>query len=421
MKYLNNTMDKEILRSREFRAVTAETNLKRGTLLASIVIIMETALAAADIATSLLKVDERFQFHNYLFMYLIMLAVNAAFLFWAKPRTSLSDKTISQIERIELFFILYVAFMLCWGSIITLMDQKLYSSLSAFMINALICLVIYNLETRKIVLPVAASAAIVAIGLPFFQTSSDILVGHYVNLCIFLIMGWIASRIVFNSHYKQLTNTIALKRTKEELEAETKINTKNNARLKEINRYLKKLSMLDELTHLPNRRSFRYFIDYHFEKKPEKTESFSVIMIDVDHFKQLNDKHGHTAGDKVLKKIAKHIDSCINPHLDFAARWGGDEFICASFSRNAEELASLACLIREKILTLNNEGDGAFQPADISVSMGLCLLEIDSIETVSKCIENADRAMYEAKAAGRNRIQSGPGCVPLSPSGPCKP
>lgn len=410
-------MDKNILQSKEFRTSTLETNLKRGTLLAKIIIALESALALINIVTSLLKVDERFAFHSYLLMYLLMIPVNAAFLVWAGSKTNLAEKPLSQISRYEKIFLLYITFFLCWGSIVTLMDQELYGELAVFMINTLICLVIYNLETRSIVLPFAAASAIVAVGLPFYQNSTDRLIGHYINLTVFLLLGWIASRVAFESHYKQLSHNIELSRTKDELEAETKINIQTNARLKEINRYLKKLSMLDELTQLPNRRSFRSYIDFHFENKKDQIEYFSVIMIDVDHFKQLNDKHGHTAGDKVLKKIANQINSCTSV-LDFTARWGGDEFICVSFNRDAEALASLADCIREEILSLNGTANFA---SDVSVSMGICLMEITGADTVSKCIENADKAMYGAKARGRNCIGYGPGCTPVSPSEPCIP
>lgn len=411
MKYEYKPLDKNVLDNQEFRSVTLETNIRRGILLAKIIIALESALALADILTNLLKVDSRFAFDSYLFMYLLMVAANIAFLFWAKSKTDLEEKTESQIARIELTFVLYVAFFLCWGSVLTLMDQMLYGELAAYMINTLVCLVIYNVRTKYIALPFAVSGAIVAAGLPFFQSSRDILVGHYVNLGVFILLGWIASRIAFESHYKQLSHTIELSRTKEELEVETKLNIQYNAKLKEINRYLKKLSMLDDLTQMPNRRSFRYFIDFHFENKKEDTENFSVIMIDVDNFKQLNDQHGHTAGDKALKKIAHQISSCTNSQMDFTARWGGDEFICVSFSRNAEEMEALANSIRKKILSLNGETHFPFKFSDISVSMGICLMKITGIDTISKCIENADKAMYEAKAAGRNCIKLGLGCA----------
>jgi diguanylate cyclase (GGDEF) domain len=413
-------LDKNILKSKEFRAATLETNIKRGILLAKIVIALESTLALADIFTSILNVDNRFAFSSYLLMYLLMIAANAVFLVWAKHKTNIAEKPETHIARIELIFTLYVAFILCWGSIITLMDQKLYGDMAAFMINVLICLVICNLETRIIAAPFAVSGAIVAIGIPFYQHSSDILVGHYVNLAVFLFLSWIASRIAFESHYKQLSHSIELRRTNDELEAETKINIQTNAKLREINRYLKKLSMMDELTQLPNRRSFRYFIDYHFENKIDVIEKFSVIMIDVDRFKELNDRHGHTEGDKVLKKIANLINSCASAN-DFTARWGGDEFICVSFARNAEELAGVAGSIREKVLTLGCEAGSVLKSSDISVSIGVSLMEIKGIDTVSKCIENADQAMYMAKAAGRNCIQYGSGYTPVSPSEPCNP
>ena len=398
--------DREFLKNKDFRADTMEINLSRGKKLALIIILLEIALSLIDIFSSLMKVDSRFQFNNYLFMYLIMILANVTFLIWANVSKDIHEKSLKQIKRIEIAFIVYITFFMCWGSVLSLMDQQLYGELAVFMINVLVCSVIYNLNIKSIAFPFIASSSIVLIGLPFFQNSSDILVGHYVNLGVFLIIAWVASRIVFNSHYKQYINTLQLNKSNALLEAETKINVRNNARLKEINLQLKTLSMFDELTKLPNRRSFRNYIDYHFDDPKEKITRFSVIMIDVDRFKQLNDNYGHSSGDIVLKRIANQISSSINLQTDFAARWGGDEFIYASFNKSKEELIKMADTIRNKILSLNVSADSLLKTPNISISLGACTMEFTGKDTISKCIENADTALYAAKTSGRNCVRT---------------
>ena len=213
-----------------------------------------------------------------------------------------------------------------------------------------------------------------------------------------------ASRIVFKSHCNQYTAKRLLSQSNEQLEAETRLNVKNNEKLKEMNQRLKKLSFLDELTKLPNRRSFRDYVDYHFDFLKEDPKSFSVIMIDVDHFKQMNDRFGHNTGDAILKGIAKQLNASINADTDFTARWGGDEFIYASFNKTGEETLAIANLMRKKILSLNKQNHDSISP-EITVSLGACTLQVKGKESISRCIECADKALYAAKTSGRNCVR----------------
>ena len=400
------TGDKEFLENKEFRAETIEVNLYRGKFLAIIIILLELVMVVIDIVTNLLKVDERFHFNAYLFMYLAMITANTVFLIWANSVKGVSDKPLRRIKYIEVGITVFITFFMTWSSIITLMDQKLYGGLTSFMINMLTCSVIYNLDKKYLLVPFSLSSGILLAGLPFFQESGDILVGHYTNLAIFLVISWVASRIVFKSHYKQYLSKQQLNKSKELLEAETRINVRNNKKLKEINMKLKKLSMFDELTKLPNRRSFRDYIDYHFDYMKDKLSRFSIIMIDVDRFKQLNDHYGHASGDIVLKRIANQLSSSINVETDFVARWGGDEFIYASFNKSPEDIAKIAQTIRTKILSLNTHTESGLKAPNISISLGTCTMDYTGKDTVHKCIENADKALYSAKTAGRNCVKS---------------
>jgi diguanylate cyclase (GGDEF)-like protein len=389
---------------KEFRLETIEINIFRGKLLAVIIIILELALSFIGILSSALGVDGRFHYAAYLAMYVAMIVANVVFLIWANSLKNMPDKTTAQLKRMETVIIVFITFIMCWGSVVTLMDQALYGQLASFMINVLVCAVIYYLALRQIVFPLIASGLILLIGLPFFQHSGDILVGHYVNLGIFLVISFVASRIVFKSHCNQYLSKLLLSQSKEQLEAETRLNIETNEKLKEMNQRLKKLSFLDELTKLPNRRSFRDYVDYHFDYLKEDPSLFSVIMIDVDHFKQLNDQYGHNTGDAVLKNIAKQLNSSINQDTDFTARWGGDEFIYASFNKTVEETLAIANLMRKKILSLNRQ-DYTLKPPAITVSLGACTLHVTGKETISHCIDCADKALYAAKTGGRNCVR----------------
>ena len=162
---------------KDFRIETLEINIFRGKLLAVIIIILELVLSLVDILSSMLKVDARFQYSSYLSMYISMIVANVIFLIWANSLKDLPDKSKSQLKRMEVAIVVFITFIMCWGSVVTLMDQALYGQLASFMINAMVCSVIYYLTLRQIVVPLAASGLIILIGLPYFQHSSDILVG----------------------------------------------------------------------------------------------------------------------------------------------------------------------------------------------------------------------------------------------------
>lgn len=404
MKKSSLLADHAYVSDKDFRVETIEINIFRGKLFAIIIIILELVLTFINILTSMLGVDGRFHYCAYLSMYIFMIIANIVFLIWANSLKSLPDKSEAQLGRLEKVILVFITFIMCWGSVITLMDQTLYGQLASFMINVMVCSIIYYLTLRQIVVPLAASGLILLIGLPYFQHSSDILIGHYVNLAIFLVISFVASRIVFKSHCNQYIAKLLLSQSKDQLEAETRLNVQNNEKLKEMNQQLKKLSFLDELTRLPNRRSFRDYVDYHFDVLKEEPKLFSVIMIDVDHFKQLNDQFGHNTGDAVLKNIAKQLGASINTDTDFAARWGGDEFIYASFNKTGEETLAIANLMQKKILSINKQ-DHELTPPAITVSLGACTLKISGKETISRCIECADKALYAAKTSGRNCVR----------------
>jgi len=405
MKKNSLLTDNEYVTNKDFRIETIEINIYRGKLLAIIIILLELVLSFIDILSSNLNVDNRFQYCAYLIMYVTMIVANIVFLIWANSIKDLPQKTPAQIGRIEAAIVAFISFIMCWGSVVTLMDQALYGQLVSFMINVLVCSVIYYLTLKQILIPLTMSSLLLLAALPFFQHSSDILVGHYVNLTIFLVISFVASRIVFKSHCNQFISKLLLSQSKEQLEAETRLNVETNEKLKEMNQQLKKLSFLDELTKLPNRRSFRDYVDYHFDYLKEDPRLFSVIMIDVDRFKQLNDQYGHNSGDAILKSIAKQITSSINTDTDFAARWGGDEFIYAAFDKSEQETLHIANLMRQKIISLNRQNHSDLQPPAVTVSLGACTLPVNGKDTISRCIECADKALYAAKTSGRNCVR----------------
>lgn len=356
-------------------------NLRRGKILAKVVIILEIILSLIDIVSSWLKVHDKFLFNEYLFMYLLMILMNILFLIVIEKNQCVCTETECNLKRGELALTLYVTLIMVWGSCISLMDQRLYGQLMAFMMNMITVCVIFYLDTKKLLIAFIISLLVLFLGLPFFQKSTEILIGHYVNLGVFSIETFIVSRILYLNYYSDF---------------------KSKELLKQANKKLQELTLIDELTGIPNRRSFKNFIDFAYEFNVKEDSTVSIIMMDIDYFKQYNDNYGHSAGDKVLISVAQEINSIAKDCSNFAARFGGEEFILAAIDTREQEILNIAEIIRNSVLNLKIPHDSSKVEKYISISLGISTVEVKNKEDIFKCIETADKALYVAKAEGRN-------------------
>jgi diguanylate cyclase (GGDEF)-like protein len=398
-------IDLEECEKEQFKRSVLADNFHRGRILAIAMIVFELILAWIDISAAIFKVDSRFHFSAYLIMYLLMILINSIYLLYINIVGDLRGKSIRQLSNLEMGLVVYITLIMSWGSIVSLMDQKLYGQLMVFMVNMISCSVLYFLDNKKIIISYACSVVIILTGLPFFQSSNDVLIGHYVNLVIFIFIAWLASRIIFLSYYSDFKSKRMLQKTNLLLEGQIEQNSVINLELAAANFQLKELALLDELTGIPNRRSFRNHVDIAFERYVNENSFLSIIIVDVDNFKQFNDNYGHNEGDRALIAVANQINSVVTHNMDFVARWGGEEFIYAAFNTNEAEIEKIAETIRRKVLDLKIP-HGFSQNWDcVSVSIGACTIEVRGKADVGKGIERADKALYLAKTSGRNCVK----------------
>lgn len=386
------------LNSKEFKDDLILQNIQRGKLLAIVVIAFEAIFISIDLVSCFLKANKTFSFYFYLVMYVIMIAISLTYLLFINRY----HKGI-QIKGINTFTVIHLTLIMVWGSIISLMDQKLYGQLMAFMVNMMICSNIYYWDAKKMSIPYLASTGLLAIGLPFFQDSINILIGHYVNLTVFVAISWTTSRIIYRNYCDNYINKALMNQSNLLVEKEMKENAIINKKLAFANEQLKNLALLDELTGLPNRRSFREFVEKMFQYN-ETDMTVSVIMIDVDNFKQYNDLYGHEKGDSALIAVAKQLKDLPENTDQIAVRWGGEEFIYAAFKKSQEEIIEIANAIRLKILELKIPNQNSFKNPYLTISLGTCTAILSSERDIGKIIDTADQAMYLAKKYGRNSV-----------------
>lgn len=160
------------------------------------------------------------------------------------------------------------------------------------------------------------------------------------------------------------------------------------------------LASIDPLTNALNRREFTLMADREALRSNRYHHPLSLLMIDIDHFKKLNDSHGHTAGDKVLQRLST---LCINTlrNVDLFGRWGGEEFAALLPETDIEGASIIAerlrKIIADNVLTYND------QKISFTVSIGIAQYK-DGETTLEAPLGRADSATYDAKKAGRNRI-----------------
>ncbi|MBU1024231.1 diguanylate cyclase, partial [bacterium] len=178
----------------------------------------------------------------------------------------------------------------------------------------------------------------------------------------------------------------------------------NNALLyQEVHR----LSTVDELTGLPNRRDF--FEKFHGEiiRSKRFNHTLSVAILDIDHFKKVNDTYGHIQGDLVLREIAKVFHTSVRTKVDTVARYGGEEFVVLLPQTN---LASARIVVNRLHKAVQNHSIPILDSDEmmkVTVSVGLVCVEPDDDYEPNFILDSADKALYEAKESGRNRIVEG--------------
>jgi diguanylate cyclase (GGDEF)-like protein len=131
--------------------------------------------------------------------------------------------------------------------------------------------------------------------------------------------------------------------------------------------------------------------------------SIGLLMMDIDHFKHVNDTYGHPIGDVVIKGIADTISKEIRGEIDIVARFGGEEFVVALIDTNAEGMVDTAERIRKSVEKLVFDVHQA-EPLRVTVSVGAFLLTQGFNGDLQKAINNADQALYRAKEGGRNQV-----------------
>jgi diguanylate cyclase (GGDEF)-like protein len=197
------------------------------------------------------------------------------------------------------------------------------------------------------------------------------------------IIAWIASMVIFKKYVNEFLK-------------QKKIESKNK-KLNEINEKLREISIRDKLTGIYNRRKLEEILQDIYQKAERYNNAFSVVLLDLDHFKKINDNYGHQVGDQVLKEVSSILLESIR-NVDDCGRWGGEEFLIILPETELSSAVTLAKRLRKEI------EEYKFSNIDILTS-SFGVASYSPEKEIKDIIKEADEALYAAKEKGRNRVE----------------
>ncbi|MBU0640580.1 MAG: diguanylate cyclase [Planctomycetes bacterium] len=187
-----------------------------------------------------------------------------------------------------------------------------------------------------------------------------------------------------------------------------KARVRNHLELKRFRDMLEDLSARDGLTGIANRRRLDEFLTQEWLRGGRNQSPLSVCLIDIDFFKRFNDRYGHAAGDDCLRRVALALASVSRRPADLVARYGGEEFVCALPDTDAAGAALLADRFREAVIALGIPHADSSIAELVTISGGVATAIPTGESAAAQLLEAADRMLYQAKKAGRNRVLTPP-------------
>jgi len=163
------------------------------------------------------------------------------------------------------------------------------------------------------------------------------------------------------------------------------------------------MSFIDDLTGIANRRALEDKLNIYFAIAKRTQQLLSLLIIDIDFFKQYNDRYGHLAGDLCLQKIATLLKKTMVRESDLVARYGGEEFVCLLFNTDSKGATIVAEKLLSNVARLRLKNKVIPEQSFLTISIGIACYPSEKISSSTELFNSADKALYKAKKEGRNR------------------
>jgi diguanylate cyclase (GGDEF)-like protein len=284
-----------------------------------------------------------------------------------------------------------IAFLIV-GSALSSIDQLVASNINAYLIACTATGAIFVKRPLSSLLTYLGNFILFCLAMPLVQKDAAILLSNRVNALTITGLAIFLSYMLYKSNVAGILQQRYIKEQQRELE---------------------KLAFYDQITGLYNRSMFEVLIKKEISLLRRNAQEASIILADIDNFKQINDGYGHHVGDFVIKHVAAMLVTQTRK-ADSVARWGGDEFIIFLPHTKLEN----AVLVAEKLRNAVSRHPFETQDGSINIfaSFGVACLRPDADDALLTAFRSADKALYKAKLSGRNRVEVSEEPLPVSES-----
>ena len=280
-----------------------------------------------------------------------------------------------ETEKINIFYRIYFPVNILFGLLVARAELAYANSILAFVIFAIYSIAVpIPAKNERRYFSAGVALLMVILGASAGGVSRDTVEIAFVAAFTIFASGYMNENIVSHEH----------------LEVKLKAKTRTSER--------------DPLTGLTNRRGLDRKASVMWSYCVKNRLNPGLIEIDIDYFKKYNDRFGHPAGDRCLKKVADAIRQAASHHTDIVARTGGEEFMVFVQGMSKKDIIELCLNIRKKISELGIENINTGVSSSMTVSMGVAIATTDDVDNFDELYEEADKALYTAKTNGRNCI-----------------
>lgn len=370
----------------EFIISINRINIVRGKITTIVFILLETMLL------SVYFISNRSSFFNkpdvyYGVMYVLMLLVMIAFLaVFIKMGTDMPK----YISSIRFAGIIFISFILIWCAGISLLDQLTSGQVIVYVVAVISIAITPFYEPVVLFLVYLIIHPSFLIAMPYFQESTQLYFGNSLNTTTFVILSWAISCMRYKKQVEDFNNKKIILKKSDELRL-------INIKFEEANIKLEILSKTDVLTGILNRLVFENLIKDEWNRCKRHSLHLSLIMADIDFFKEFNDNYGHQAGDRCIKQIADVLTICAKRSSDKVARYGGDEFMVLLPHADKGNALKLAELMRKGVEEKSVPHSYSDVSDHVTISLGINTIIPSDESSIDEFINNTDSALYKAK------------------------
>jgi diguanylate cyclase (GGDEF)-like protein len=277
-------------------------------------------------------------------------------------------------------FILYI---LAWSTLFSLFAQESGGQITLFIIGLVGTSVVAYLDPRLMAATYALAWLGFTVALPFFQDDPILQLSHSLNTTYLALVSWFMVALLYVNHIRDYLQKETIRKQNERLEY---------------------LSTVDPLTEAGNRRKFDEVLALEMRRAAREKATLAIAIADIDQFKDYNDHYGHIEGDDCLKKVAGAIAGLLRRPGDSVYRFGGEEFAILMPNTALDGALAHCDAIRAAVEQLAVPHAGS-QTGIVTISLGVVAIVPKPGETERSLMERADRMLYRAKSAGRNRVE----------------